>query len=384
MTSININTVDLAKKLIGIQSVTPNDNGCQDLLRQTLSECGFSCLTLKDSGTDNLLATHGSGEPFFLFLGHTDVVSPGDESQWAHDPYSAKEIEDDKGRRLLYGRGSQDMKTSDAAMAVALCRFVLNNPNHKGTIGYLVTSNEEGDAKGGTPFVVEYLKKKAMIPTFCVVGEPSCADTFGDTIKNGRRGSITAHITVQGIQGHVAYPALCDNAAHHAARLISELCTYQWDEGSEFFPKSSFQVTNIQCGSGAENVVPGTCQIMCNWRFSDALSPELIENTVKELLAKTKIRADIHFVVNGLPFITKGGILLDSLKQAIEEVTGITPVLSTAGGTSDGRFIAPLGTLVVEFGPRSNLIHKVNEAVELDCIEKLTEIYHKTLIKCLL
>ncbi|MGN1281192.1 MAG: succinyl-diaminopimelate desuccinylase [Succinivibrio sp.] len=381
MTNKDLSTLELAKKLISIASVTPDDNGCQDLLRKLLSDNGFSCLTLKDSGTENLLAVHGSGKPFFLFLGHTDVVSPGNAQEWTHDPFSAQITEGENGIKYLFGRGSQDMKTSDAAMALALCRFVQNNPDHQGTVGYLVTSNEEGDAKGGTPFVVDYLKKKELIPDYCVVGEPSCTDTFGDTIKNGRRGSVTAHITVKGVQGHVAYPALCDNAAHHAARLISELCSYQWDTGSKFFPPSSFQVTNVQCGNGAENVVPGYCKIMCNWRFNDALSPELIKNKVNEIVKKTETDADIYYVVNGLPFITKGGLLLESLQEAVKEVTGVTPALSTAGGTSDGRFIAPLGTLVVEFGPRSNLIHKVNEAVELDCIEKLTDIYLRTLDK---
>lgn len=278
MTKLLSKTASLAVSLIQKHSITPNDLGCQDLVRARLENVNFKCLTLKDSGTENLLALHGEGSPFFLFLGHTDVVSPGDESAWAVPPFEA--LIDDKG--VLHGRGSQDMKGSDAAMTEALVSFVEHNPHHKGTVGILLTSNEEGDAKGGTPFVVEYLKKKNLIPDYCLVGEPSCSNTFGDIIKNGRRGSLTAHITVNGIQGHVAYPDRCDNAAHHAGVLISRLFSKKWDEGSKFFPPSSFQVTNIKCGTGAENVVPGSCYIMCNWRFNDALSKDKISIEVEK------------------------------------------------------------------------------------------------------
>ena len=214
-----------------------------------------------------------------------------------------------------------------------------------------------------------------------MVGEPSCSESFGDTIKNGRRGSVTAHITVKGVQGHVAYPQKCDNAAHHAAVLINALNNTVWDEGSQFFPPSSFQVTNMQCGTGAENVVPGSCYIMCNWRYNDALNKDLIEEKITEILKQEKIEADIRYVVNGLPFITKGGALLEALNKSIEEIVGQKAKLSTAGGTSDGRFVAPLGTKVVEFGPLSTLIHKVNEAVDLESLDKLHDIYVKTLEK---
>lgn len=373
-------TLKLAVSLIKIPSVTPDDLGCQELVRKRLSAAGFKCLTLKDSGTENLLALHGQGSPFLLFLGHTDVVPPGDESQWIHKPYSA-DIEEKDGVTYLHGRGSQDMKGSDAAMTEALVSFVRNNPEHKGTVGLLLTSNEEGDAKGGTPFVVEYLKKQNLIPDYCLVGEPSSADRFGDTIKNGRRGSLTAHITVKGVQGHVAYPDRCDNAAHHAGVLINALSTYKWDEGSKFFPPSSFQVTNIKCGTGAENVVPGECYIMCNWRYNDALNQDKISAVVDGLVKDNNIKADIRYVLNGLPFITEGGVLLDALKASIFEELGQEAALSTAGGTSDGRFIAPLGTKVVEFGPRSSLIHKVNETVELDSLDKLHSIYVRLLTK---
>ncbi|MGN0914757.1 MAG: succinyl-diaminopimelate desuccinylase [Succinivibrio sp.] len=380
MTNKLSNTTALAVELIKKASITPKDEGCQDLVREALTEVGFNCLTLKDSGTENLLAVHGTGSPFLLFLGHTDVVPPGDEAKWDYPPFDAV-ITKDNGKNVLHGRGSQDMKGSDAAMTIALRDFVKDNPNHKGTVGLLLTSNEEGDAKGGTPFVVDYLRKHNLVPDYCLVGEPSCSLQFGDTIKNGRRGSVTAHISVQGVQGHVAYPDRCDNAAHKAGALIALLSEEIWDNGSNFFPPSSFQVTNIKCGTGAENVVPGQCYIMCNWRFNDALSPDSIKERVDRMIDSLKIKAEIRYVVNGLPFITKGGLLLDSLKEAVNEVTGIVPKLSTAGGTSDGRFIAPLGTKVVEFGPCSDLIHKVNEAVDLTSLDLLHEIYQKTLEK---
>lgn len=380
MTNNLSDTVKLAVSLIQIPSVTPDDLGCQELIRNKLSPLGFRCLTLKDSGTENLFALHGQGSPFLLFLGHTDVVPPGDESKWVHAPYSA-DIETTDGVSYLHGRGSQDMKGSDAAMTEALVSFVKENPEHKGTVGLLLTSNEEGDAAGGTPFVVEYLKKQNLIPDYCLVGEPSSEDRFGDTVKNGRRGSITAHISVKGIQGHVAYPDRCDNAAHHAGVLIKALSEYRWDEGSEFFPPSSFQVTNIKCGTGAENVAPGECYIMCNWRYNDSLNKDKISAIVDKLVLDNAIQADIRYVVNGLPFITEGGTLLEALKAAIEEELGEGAKLSTAGGTSDGRFIAPLGTKVVEFGPCSSLIHKVNEAVELESLNRLHSIYVRLLNK---
>ncbi|MGN0902711.1 MAG: succinyl-diaminopimelate desuccinylase, partial [Succinivibrio sp.] len=249
MTNKLSNTAALAVELIKKASITPKDEGCQDLVRETLTEVGFNCLTLKDSGTENLLAVHGTGSPFLLFLGHTDVVPPGDEASWDYPPFDAV-ITKDNGKNVLHGRGSQDMKGSDAAMTIALRDFVKDNPNHRGTVGLLLTSNEEGDARGGTPFVVDYLRKHNLVPDYCLVGEPSCSLQFGDTIKNGRRGSVTAHISVQGVQGHVAYPDRCDNAAHKAGALIALLSEEIWDNGSNFFPPSSFQVTNIKCGTG--------------------------------------------------------------------------------------------------------------------------------------
>ena len=373
-------TQKLAQALIQRASVTPDDKGCQDIIEDLLKKASFNTVRLNSNGVTNLLALHGAASPFLLFLGHTDVVPAGNTEEWIHDPFDGF-LEDLGDDVILHGRGTQDMKGSDAAMCMALCQFVVQNPNHKGTVGLLLTSNEEGDAVGGTPFVVEYLKEHNLIPDYCIVGEPSCSKEFGDTIKNGRRGSITAHITVKGVQGHVAYPDRCDNAAHHAGALIKVLSETQWDKGSQFFPKSSFQVTNISCGTGAENVVPGSCYIMCNWRYSDLLNKELIERKVTSIVKDLKLDCDIRYVVNGLPFVTKGGELLDVLKEAISLHTKVNPSLSTAGGTSDGRFIAPLGTKVVEFGPLSTHIHKVNEAVSLNSLEKLKDIFVTTLEK---
>lgn len=373
-------TQKLARALVQRASVTPEDKGCQDLIEEQLKESSFKTIRLNSNDVTNLLALHGTSSPFLLFLGHTDVVPAGNTDEWTNDPFAGC-LEEHLDDVILHGRGTQDMKGSDAAMCIALCEFVLKNPDHKGTVGILLTSNEEGDAVGGTPFVVEYLKEHNLIPTYCIVGEPSCSKEFGDTIKNGRRGSITAHITVKGVQGHVAYPDRCDNAAHHAGALIKALSETQWDEGSQFFPKSSFQVTNISCGTGAENVVPGSCYIMCNWRYSDLLNKDLIEKKVSSIVEDLGIDCDIRYVINGLPFVTKGGELLDALKASVVEQTGYTPSLSTAGGTSDGRFIAPLGTKVVEFGPLSTHIHKVNESVSLNSLEKLKDIFVSTLEK---
>lgn len=366
----------LCISLVKIPSVTPEDLGCQDLIIEKLKTVGFNCLTLKQRGTTNLLALHGQGSPFFLFLGHTDVVPPGDLAAWKVDPFAGSVADG-----VLIARGSADMKGSDAAMTLALRDFVKAHPNHKGSVGILLTSNEEGDAVGGTPFVAEYLKNHNLIPTYCVVGEPSSLKEFGDQIKNGRRGSLTAHIEVLGIQGHVAYPDKCDNAAHHAGDLISALYKKQWDKGSESFPPSSFQVTNLNCGTGAENVVPGSCKIMCNWRFSDELNQEKIAEAVNKIVDDLNIKCSIRYVLNGSPFITKSGALVEALSSSIEEECKIKSRLSTSGGTSDGRFIAPLGAQTVEFGPISATIHKANESLNLDDLIKLQAIFLKTITK---
>lgn len=366
--------IRLASELISKASLTPKDEGCQNLVRQMLQEAGFKCLTLRDSGTENLLALHGQGSPFLLCLGHTDVVPPGDESAWDHPPFEPK-LTEEHGMTMLCGRGSADMKGSDAAMTVALHDFVKDHPKHRGTLGLLLTSNEEGDAKGGTPFVAEYLKTNNLIPDFCLVGEPSAIERLGDQIKIGRRGSLSADVTVYGVQGHVAYPERCDNAARRAAALMDSLSSETWDLGTDVFPPTSFQITNIRCGTGAENVAPGECFFMCNWRFNPASSPESLKARLMGIAAEQNTRIEVVWRLNGLPFVTEKGDFLKAVTDAVTKVTGLSPVLSTSGGTSDGRFIAPLGAQTVEVGPSGATIHKVNERVDAGDLVKLSQIY---------
>ena len=398
-------TLELAQKLIACPSVTPDDAGCQDILEQALSAVGFKCRTLREGmyPTFNLLALHSvdpkanfEGDPailknnpgpydasgfvapgpFTIFLGHSDVV-PAKEADWHSDPFTPT-IKDG----MLYGRGAADMKGSDAAMTQALVNFVTKHPDYKGTIGLLITSNEEGDAVGGIPFVAEYLKKEHLYPTYCIVGEPSSAQVFGDTIKIGRRGSMTAHITINGKQGHVAYPEQINNAAHKGAQLIAALLEKPLDNGTEDFPPTSFNVTNVSAGVGAENVAPGTCQIMCNWRFNPLQTPVKLQRRLEKTMEQLGIFATVRYVVNGLPFISsKDGALVQALQEAVELNTKVKAELNTSGGTSDGRFIAPLGTQVVEFGPLNTTIHKSNECVDVTDLETLTKIYEQTLEK---
>ncbi len=370
----------LAQALVRIKSVTPNDNGCQKLIREKLEKAGFHCVTLQEKGTTNLLAIHGNTRPFAMFLGHTDVVPEGDHCQWDHDPYCGDIYELD-GEPCLYGRGSADMKGGDAAMTEALLQFVQEHPEHKGSVGLLITSNEEGDAVGGVPFCVEYLKEHDLIPDYCLIPEPSSVKTFGDEIKNGRRGDVNVTITVHGIQGHVAVPESCDNAAHHAARLICALIDNPCDLGSEFFPPTSFQVSNCRCGTGADNVVPGTYTMRCNFRFNDLQSFESIKKHVCEIADNLHIKCDYDWSYEGPYFLTKGGKLLDIMKTCVTEVMGREPVFTTSGGTSDGRFIAPLGVETMEFGPITETIHRANEHVSLSSLQQLQEIYVKALTK---
>lgn len=399
-------TVDLAEKLISLKSITPDDAGCQDIIEQALKEVGFNCRTLREQmfPTFNLLALysvednaklegdpemiknqHGPYDPsgivapgpFTLFLGHTDVVAAGDTSAWHSDPFIPTQKDG-----FLYGRGAADMKGSDAAMVTALREFVKAHPKFKGTIGLLLTSNEEGDAVGGVPFVAEWLKKEHLYPTYCIVGEPSCTENLGDTIKIGRRGSMTAHICIHGKQGHVAYPERIKNAAHQGARLINALLEHHLDDGDENFPPSSFNVTNFNSGIGAENVAPGTCEIMCNWRFNPQQTTLGLQKMVEKYLEKLGIYATVRYVINGHPFISAtDGVLVSALKEAVTVHTKLTPDLNTAGGTSDGRFIAPLGTEVVEFGPCNGTIHQVNECVKTEDLDTLAKIYQHTLEK---
>ncbi len=365
--------IPLTRALVSKPSITPNDLGCQKILCDLLKEQDFKCLTLKDSGTENLLALHGEGHPFLLFLGHTDVVPAGDETSWTHPPFDAV-IQKEQDQEFIYGRGCADMKGSDAAMSLALCEFVKQNPQHKGTVGLLVTSNEEGNAKGGTPFVANYLKQKKLIPDYCLVGEPSALEKFGDQLKIGRRGSLSCDITVKGVQGHVAYPERCDNAAHHAAMLMHALVLQSWDQGNKDFPPTSFQITNIKSGTGAENVAPGSCFFMCNWRFSPEQTPDKLKASLQKLIDETHTDCELVWRVNGLPFVNHHEGFLQAVRDAVFKSTGLTPKLSTSGGTSDGRFIAPLGTSVIELGPCGATIHKVDEKVATDALIKMQEV----------
>ena len=400
-------TLELARQLIARPSITPDDQGCQDLLEAELKAAGFHCRTLREQmyPTFNLLALYSGEEgdnlvgdpeqiknqhgpydpsglvvsgPITLLLGHTDVVAPGEVSAWSSDPFVPTERDG-----LLYGRGAADMKGSDAAMTIALKRFVTAHPQFKGTVGLLVTSNEEGDAVGAIPYVAEWLKKERVYPNYCVVGEPSCASELGDTIKIGRRGSMTAHITIHGKQGHVAYPDKIDNAAHKAGRLIAALCEHQFNDATADFPETSFNVTNVNAGIGAENVAPGNAEIMCNWRFNPNQTPLKLQHLLERQLEQLRIYATVRYVINGLPFISsRDGILVSALRQAIVDKTGRAADaidLNTAGGTSDGRFIAPLGAEVVEFGPCNGTIHQVNECVKVQDLDTLTDIYEQVL-----
>lgn len=399
-------TINLAKELISRKSITPDDAGCQDIIEKELKEVGFHCRTLRDGmiPTFNILAMHsveqnarldGDPElkdkklgpydpsgivapgPFTIFLGHTDVVPEGNASEWNTPPFEPV-IKDG----LLYGRGSSDMKGSDAAFVAALREFVTEHPKFKGTIGLLLTSNEEGDAVGGVPYVAEWFKKEKLTPTYCIVGEPSSSQKFGDTIKIGRRGSLTAHITINGKQGHVAYPEQIKNAAHQGAKLVADLVAHHLDDGDENFPPSSFNVTNFNSGVGAENVAPGTCSIMCNWRFNPQQTPLKLQKMLEKYIEKNRIYATVRYVMNGLPFISeRDSVLVKTMGEVVEKHTGVKPDLNTKGGTSDGRFIAPLGTHVIEFGPLNNTIHQVNECVSVDDLNTLTKIYKEALEK---
>ncbi len=373
-------TVALAQSLIKRRSLTPHDEGCQDLLVSYLSPLGFRTEIFCETGTINLLALHGSGRPFTLFLGHSDVVPPGDESAWKYPPFASVIAPDDSGRCMLWGRGAADMKSSDAAMTLALRDFVAVHPDHFGTVGLLITSNEEGDGAGGIKNVAAKLKTMNLVPDYCLVGEPSCNAVFGDTIKIGRRGSLTALITVHGVQGHVAYPERLVNPIHHMAALISAL-QEPLDHGNDVFPPTSFECTNLHAGTGAENVVPGSCTLMCNWRFNNMQSKDSIIAAVDCCIEKLKIKASIDYTLNGEPFLCPQKELCTKLQQAICTVCGQEAKLSTAGGTSDGRFIAPLGTQVLEFGPCATTIHQVNERVAIADLDKLKEIYRLLLLK---
>jgi len=371
-------TLDIAKRLIEIDSITPNDNGCINIIKSELNNLNFEYQSIDSNGVSNLYAKRGESSPSIIFAGHVDVVPPGPLDRWQSDPFipTAKD-------GLLYGRGSADMKSSIAAFIVAINEFTAEFPNHKGSIGLFITSDEEGIATDGTKKIVEHFIHNNQDIDYCIVGEPTSAEKFGDTIKNGRRGSLSATLIVKGIQGHIAYPHLIDNPIHRSASIIDELKKISWDNGNEYFPKTSWQVSNINAGTGATNVVPGDVTIQFNFRHSTECTPDQLKNEVEMVVKKHADEYELNWEIPSEPYLTEKGILTDVLTSAISDVTGVTPEVSTTGGTSDGRFIAKICKQVVEFGPINASIHKINEHVNIDDIEKLKEIYKLSLIKIL-
>ncbi len=374
-------TLSLAQALIQRPSVTPDDAGCQKLIAERLRACGFSIEHLPFADVSNLWACHGQqgNGPLFVFLGHTDVVPTGPEEAWRYPPFTAT-IDDDG---YLHGRGSADMKGSLAAIVTAMQRFATNHPNHHGRIALLITSDEEGPATDGTRKVVDWLSQRGEQIDWCLVGEPSSDAMAGDTVKNGRRGSLGGLLTIRGVQGHVAYPHLASNPIHAFAPVLSELSMRQWDQGNEFFPPTTFQISNIHGGTGASNVIPGELEILFNFRFSTENSAAALRQGVEDICQQAGLDFSIDWQLSGLPFLTAEGELLEATQKAIKAVTGIDTHLSTAGGTSDGRFIAPTGAQVIELGPVNATIHKVNEKVATRDLEQLTRIYEQIMTELL-
>ena len=371
-------TLDLSLQLLRQPSVTPEDHTCQTIMADRLSKIGFNIENMRFEDVDNLWARRGTEAPVFCFAGHTDVVPTGKLDAWESDPFKP-EIRDGK----LYGRGSADMKTALAAMVVASERFVEKHPNHKGSIAFLITSDEEGPSINGTVKVVDTLEARNEKLTWCLVGEPSSTNTLGDIVKNGRRGSLNANLTVKGKQGHVAYPHLAINPIHTAANAIAELCETVWDNGNEYFPATTFQISNINSGTGATNVVPGTLNTLFNFRYSTEVTAEQLKTRTLEILDRHGVEYDIEWTLSGLPFLTPVGELVNAARTAILNVTGTETELSTSGGTSDGRFIAPTGAQVLELGVLNATIHQINEHVNIDELEPLAEIYEQILVELL-
>lgn len=372
-------TLDLAIDLISRPSVTPEDAGCQDLMMERLAASGFRNEAMRFEEVDNFWARRGDAGPVFCFAGHTDVVPSGPTDEWNSDPFDP-EIR--KG--LLYGRGSADMKGSLAAMLTATERFVAAHPDHKGSIAFLLTSDEEGPAKNGTVKVVESLEARKEKIDWCLVGEPSSVNKVGDTVKNGRRGSLGCVLDVRGIQGHVAYPHLARNPVHQVAPALTELAETEWDRGNEFFPKTTFQISNIHAGTGATNVIPGTCQVTFNFRFSTETTHQALRERVEAVLDRHGLDYTIDWNLSGQPFLTPPGELVEAAQKAIKAVMDFDTELSTAGGTSDGRFIAPTGAQVLELGPLNATIHQVNECVSVEDLDHLSAMYEQTLENLLL
>ncbi|MFZ4214113.1 succinyl-diaminopimelate desuccinylase [Pantoea endophytica] len=363
--------IELAQQLIRRPSLSPDDAGCQALLIARLEVIGFTVEPMHIGDTLNFWATRGQGETL-AFAGHTDVVPPGDANRWISPPFEPS-IRDG----MLFGRGAADMKGSLAAMVVAAERFVAANPQHKGRLAFLITSDEEASAVNGTVKVVERLMARNERMDYCLVGEPSSTEIVGDVVKNGRRGSMTANLTIHGVQGHVAYPHLADNPVHRAMPALNELVETVWDEGNEFFPPTSMQIANVQAGTGSNNVIPGEFFVQFNFRFSTQLTDQMIKDRVAELLDRHQLRYTLEWNVSGQPFLTSRGKLVDAVVNAVAHYNEIKPQLLTTGGTSDGRFIARMGAQVVELGPVNATIHKINECVKASDLQMLSRMYQR-------
>lgn len=375
---MNDPTLELAIDLIRRASVTPNDEGCQPLMIERLEAIGFKIDRLRFGDVDNFWARRGDTSPLVVFAGHTDVVPTGPVEKWGSNPF-VPTIKDG----FLFGRGAADMKSSLAAFITAIESFVATAPDHNGSIGLLITADEEGPSVNGTVKVVEWLEKNKIKIDYCVVGEPSSEKELGDTIKNGRRGSLNGKLVVRGKQGHVAYPHLALNPIHEAMPALTELAGTTWDQGNEYFPATTFQVSNINAGTGAENVIPGELTADFNFRFSTEATENKLKSLAETVLKKYKLDFDIHWRLSGLPFLTPDGKLVAATRDAIQSELGRQTVLSTAGGTSDGRFIAPTGAEVVELGPLNSTIHQINECVAVDHPAALSRIYHWVLTNLL-
>jgi succinyl-diaminopimelate desuccinylase len=367
-------TLALTEELISLSSVTPHDKGCQQRLIELLSPLGFICETVQSGDVTNLWARKGTAQPLVVFAGHTDVVPTGPLEQWQSAPFTPTHRD---GK--LYGRGAADMKTSIAAMVVAVEEFLAVHADHKGSIGFLITSDEEGPAVDGTVVVCDMLKARGERLDYCIVGEPTSTDRLGDMIKNGRRGTMSGKLTVKGIQGHIAYPHMAKNPIHLAAPALAELVAEKWDDGNEYYLPTSWQMSNIHGGTGASNVIPGEVVIDFNFRFSTASTVEGLQQRVHALLDRHGFEYTLAWTVGGLPFLTPRGDLSDALAGAIRDETGIETELSTTGGTSDGRFIAQICPQVIEFGPPNASIHKIDEHIEVRYIDPLKNIYRRTL-----
>ena len=367
-------TLALTEELIALSSITPDDKGCQQRLIELLAPLGFVCETIESNGVTNLWARRGSAAPVFVFAGHTDVVPTGPVAQWASRPFVPTQRD---GK--LYGRGAADMKASIAAMVVACQEFTVAHPDHQGSIAFLITSDEEGPATDGTVIVCKKLEERGEKIDYCLVGEPTSAHILGDMIKNGRRGSLSGHLVIKGIQGHIAYPQLAKNPIHLAAPALADLVAEQWDEGNQYYLPTSWQMSNINAGTGANNVIPGELAIDFNFRFSTASTADGLEARVHAILDKHNLAYELTWTLSGLPFLTPRCTLSDALSSAILSETGVHTELSTTGGTSDGRFIARICPQVIEFGPPNASIHKIDEHIEVRFIDPLKNIYRRTL-----